>query len=351
MSPLTAAVASVVLIAVNAAFVASEFAMVAAKRHRLTERAERGSRAAVSALRGLRELALMLAGAQLGITLCTLGIGVVAEPLFEHALEPVFHAVHVPNGASDALAFVIGLIIVTFLHMVIGEMVPKSWVIAHPESAALIMAPPFRMFTWLVRPALYLLNWLANLLLRLTGVPPRENLEEHTDPAQLRLLIAESGRLGLIDPSERTLLTRALESQTAPIRPLLVPRARIAMVSRDAGTGTIQEVSRRTGHHRLLVHGDTKDQVVGVLHVRDAVVAQARSREVVAADLARPVPRITMRTPVPEAVELLRQHRTTLAAVIEADRLVGLASLHDLMTALLVGTRAAPAAAESAAAE
>ena len=346
MSPMSSAVVSVVLIAVNALFVASEFAMVAAKRHRLIERAERGSRAAASALRGLRELSLMLAGAQLGITLCTLGIGVVAEPLLEHALEPVFSAIHVPAGASDALAFVIGLVIVTFLHMVLGEMVPKSWVIAHPETAALIMAPPFRMFTWLVRPALYLLNWLANVLLRVVHVRPRENLEEHTDPAQLRLLIAESGRLGLIDPSERTLLTRALESQTAPIRPLLVPRARIAMVSRNADADTIQAVSRRAGHHRMLVHGHTRDLEVGVLHVRDAVVAQARNRSVIAADLARPVPRITMRTPVPEAVELLRQHRTTLAAVIEGDRLVGLASLHDLMTALLVGTRPAAAAAE-----
>lgn len=346
MSVMSAAVISVLLLVFNALFVASEFAMVAAKRHRLIERAERGSRPAASALRGLRELSLMLAGAQLGITLCTLGIGVVAEPLLEDALQPVFTALGAPEAIGHAVAFVIGLIIVTFLHMVIGEMVPKSWVIAHPETSALIMAPPFRMFTWLVRPALHVLNMLANMALRLVGVHPRENLEEHTDPAQLRLLIAESGRLGLIDPSERTLLTRALESQTAPIRPLLVPRARIAMVSRNADADTIQAVSRRTGHHRLLVHGDTRDQVVGVLHVRDAVVAQARNRPVTAADVARPVPRITMRTPVPEAVELLRQHRTTLAAVIEADRLVGLASLHDLMTALLVGTRPAAAPAE-----
>jgi CBS domain containing-hemolysin-like protein len=346
VSPASAAVLSLVLVAVNAFFVASEFAMVAAKRHRLVERAERGSRAARSALRGLRELSLMLAGAQLGITLCTLGIGQVAEPLLEHAFKPLFTLVGLPDTAGHVLSFVVGLIVVTFLHMVIGEMVPKSWVIAHPEASALIMAPPFRGFTWLVRPALYVLNALANGLLRIVHVDPRENLEEHTDPAQLRLLIAESGRLGLIDPSERTLLTRALETQTAPIRPLLVPRSRIAMVSQIADADTIQAVSRRTGHHRLLVHGRTRDQVVGVLHVRDAVVAQARDRTITAADLARPVPRITMRTPVPEAVELLRQHRTTLAAVIEADRLVGLASLHDLMNALLVGGRPQSAAAE-----
>lgn len=342
----TAAVLSLVLLALNAFFVASEFAMVAAKRHRLTERAERGSRAARSALRGLRELSLMLAGAQLGITLCTLGIGQVAEPLLEHTFQPLFSLVGVPATAGHVVAFVLGLAIVTFLHMVIGEMVPKSWVISHPEASALLMALPFRGFTWVVRPALHVLNALANLTLRIMHVRPRENLEEHTDPAQLRLLIAESGRMGLIDPSERTLLTRALESQTAPIRPLLVPRSRIAMVSSIADADTIQAVSRRTGHHRLLVHGRTRDQVVGVLHVRDAVVAQARDREITAGELARPVPRITMRTQVPEAVELLRQHHTTLAAVIEADRLVGLASLHDLINALLVGPRPVAAAAE-----
>lgn len=338
MGPVSAAVFSLVLLGLNAFFVASEFAMVAAKRHRLTERAEHGSRAARSALRGLRELSLMLAGAQLGITLCTLGIGQVAEPLLEHALGPVFRAVGLASSVVEVLAFIIGLIIVTFLHMVVGEMVPKSWVIAHPEASALLMAPPFRAFTWTVRPVLRLLNLLANLMVRIAGVPPKDHLESQHDPAQLRLLIAESGRMELIDPSERRLLTRALETQTAPIRPLLVPRARIAMVSSSADADTIQAVSRRSGHHRLLVHGRTRDQVVGVLHVRDAVVAQARNRAITATELARPMPRITMRTPVPEAIELLRQHRTTLAAVIEADRLVGLASLHDLMDALLGGT-------------
>src|SRR5215212_1976664 len=135
---------SVILLALNAFFVAAEFALIAAKRHRLEQEAET-SRAARAAVAGVRELSLMLAGAQLGITLCTLGLGALAKPA-------------VADGVAYGIAFAISLVLVVFLHMVVGEMAPKSWAISHPERSALMLALPFRAFAHSVRWILSGLN-------------------------------------------------------------------------------------------------------------------------------------------------------------------------------------------------
>ncbi|HEU4954291.1 MAG TPA: CNNM domain-containing protein, partial [Gemmatimonadales bacterium] len=197
MSLQTGLLLTLLLLAGNGFFVAAEFALVAAKRPRLERAAAEGSRAARSAVAGIRELSLMLAGAQLGITMCSLGLGVVSEPVIADTLTPPFHGLGLPEAAAHAVAFVIALALVTFLHMVIGEMAPKSWAIARPERSATLLAPPFRAFTKAVRPVLTGLNAFTNLLLRALGVRPRDAVAVSRTPEQLRRLVEESRRLGL----------------------------------------------------------------------------------------------------------------------------------------------------------
>lgn len=336
-----AIITSLALLALNAFFTATEFAMVAAKRHRLAELAGRRVRGAASALSGQRELALTLTGTQLGITLCSLGIGAVAEPLLEHAFEPLLTLLHAPHAVAYPVSFVVGLIVVTFCHMVIGEMVPKSLVITRPEVAAVLVSPAFRMLTIGLRPLLEALNALTDRVLRGFGVHSAGSLRRRSDPEQLRLLIAESGRMGLIEPTERTLLTRALDTHATAIGRLMVRREDVAMVAASAGTATIQEAARRSGHHRLLVYGADVDDVIGAVHVREAVVADAASRALTAGQAATPVPRIALDAGVPDAIEALRRYRTTFAAVQDGDHLIGIVSLHDLLVALLGGVPAA----------
>ncbi len=153
---------AVLLLLANAFFVAAEFALVASKRHRLEDLAERGSVAARAAVRGSRELSLMLAGAQLGITLCTLALGSLAKPAVAELLAPVFGVVGIPESAAYVISVVLAVAIVVFLHMVVGEMAPKSWAIAHPERSAVLLALPFRAFAWVARPLLSVLNAMAN---------------------------------------------------------------------------------------------------------------------------------------------------------------------------------------------
>ena len=173
---------SVVLLVLNAFFVAAEFALIASKRHRLEDLADRGSRAAAAAVNGSRELSLMLAGAQLGITLCTLGLGSVAKPAVADLLAPVLTALCLPESAATVVAIVLAVVIVVFLHMVVGEMAPKSWAISHPERSAVLLALPFRGFARVARPVLRLLNAMANGCLRLVGVAPRERASPGAGP-------------------------------------------------------------------------------------------------------------------------------------------------------------------------
>ncbi|TMR99409.1 hemolysin family protein [Nonomuraea basaltis] len=325
---------SLALLVFNALFVAAEFAFVSSRRHRLEEIAAGGNRliriAARSAVGGGRQLSLMLAGAQLGITLCTLGLGQVTEPAIEHALEPLFAYAGVPEALRLPIALTIALALVTFLHMVIGEMAPKSWALTHPERAVLLLTLPFRAFTSLMRPLLSALNALTNAILRLFGVQPRNELATTRTPRQLAMLVGESGRMGLLDREEHDLLTRALRLQAKGIERLMVPIAQAVTVPPSATAPEIKTVAAASGHLRLLVGG--QGAVEGVLHARDALLEPSST----ARDLSRPLPRLACVTQVPEAVTALQEARSHLALVTnQTGSVIGMVSLTDLLGELL----------------
>ncbi|MEV4581785.1 hemolysin family protein [Nonomuraea jabiensis] len=338
---MTMLVVSLALLAFNALFVAAEFAFVSARRHRLEEIASRNNRlirlAARSAVGGTKQLSLMLAGAQLGITLCTLGLGQVTEPAIEHTLEPVFAALGVPEGLRMPIALTIALALVTFLHMVVGEMAPKSWALTHPERSALLLTVPFRAFTWVMRPLLSSLNGLTNLILRLFGVQPRNELATTRTPRQLAMLVGESGRMGLLDRDEHDLLTRALRLDDEGIERLMIPISQAVMVPPQANTTEIKEAAAKSGHLRLLV--GTPGNIRGALHARDALLQPASKAE----DLCRPLPKLPCVTQVPEAVTALQEARAHLVLVTaQAGEVIGMVSLTDLLGELLDTRTLAP---------
>nr|WP_055509397.1 hemolysin family protein [Nonomuraea pusilla] len=326
---------TVVLLAGNGFFVAAEFALVAAKRHRLEKAAARGSRSAAAALAGVKELSLMLAGAQLGITLCSLGLGVVSEPLIAGTLTPLFSAVGLPDAAAHGVAFVIALAVVTFLHMVLGEMAPKSWAIAHPERSATVLALPFRGFTLLVRPVISALNGMTNGLLRLFRVRPGGAGAAPRTPEQLQHLVEESRRLGLIESDDHAVLSQALRAPTTGIAPLVTPRQRIAGVPAGASPQDVIDACLQAGRSRLIVW--TGQEPTGVVHVRDAYLARRRGASTPAGRLAYPVPVLPPGVSVADAVTRLRAAHSQLALVRGDDAAVhGLITLDDLLTTLLV---------------
>lgn len=325
---------SVVLLALNGFFVAAEFALVAAKRHRLEQAAATGDRAAAAALAGSRELSMMLAGAQLGITLCTLGLGALAKPEVAHLLAPVLDAAGLPADAAYVVAFVLAVIVVGLLHVVVGEMAPKSWAISHPEDSALLVARPFRVFTRLTRPALTALNGLANACLRLVKVTPQDELAQAHGPQELRLLLDSSREHGTLAAAEHELLTAMLKIQQSTVASITIGLADVVSVAADATAAEVERVSRESGRSRLFV--TDAGRIVGLVHVRDAVRATTAGHLATAGDLSTPPFTLPARTPVAGAVRAMRDARAQLAVVLsDAGNPIGAIALEDLIEQLI----------------
>ncbi|RZU46515.1 CBS domain containing-hemolysin-like protein [Krasilnikovia cinnamomea] len=321
---------SALLLVANAFFVAAEFALVAAKRHRLERSAAAGSRGARAAIAGTRQLSMMLAGAQLGITLCTLGLGALAKPTVAHLLEPLFTAVGLPDTAAYVVAFVLAVSVVGFLHVVVGEMAPKSWAISHPESSAQLLAIPFVGFTTVLRPFLSALNGLANACLRAVKVTPQDELAQVHSPGQLQLLLETSKEHGTIAAAEHELLTAMLSVQSTTVGQVMIPAQDIVAVAADADARQVELLSTASGRSRLAVT-DTDAGIVGVVHVRDAAKATSHGKSVTARELMAAPLSMPADTSVLDAIATMRQRRIQLALVTATTQVVGLVTLEDLL--------------------
>ena len=331
MSTTLALIISAILLALNGFFVAAEFALVASKRHRLEEAAASGSRAARAALAGVSELSVMLAGAQLGITLCTLGLGALSEPAVAHLLHPLFELVNIPEGVGHVIALIIAVAGIGLLHVLLGELAPKSWAISNPERSALLLALPFRGFTWVFRPLLLVLNWIANLCVRLVKVTPQNELANAHGPDELRLLIGSSRQHGTLEEPEHDLLTAMLALQNTTVSQVMTPIAQLSTVPADASAREVELTSRREGRSRLAVV-NSGTTICGIVHVRDAARATTSGGTTLrASDLMTAPLRLAAGAPVATAIRTMRDERSQLAVVCDSDQPVGVVALEDLL--------------------
>src|SRR5829696_1979676 len=333
-NPVIFAVVTAGLIALSAFFVAVEFALLAAKRHRLEEAAPT-SRSARAALRNSSELTLLLAGSQLGITLCTLALGALSKPAVHHWLTPLFQTWGLPAVAADVVGFILALVIVTFIHLVVGEMAPKSWAIAHPEKSATLLALPMRAFMWATRPLLRALNSAANALVRKVGVEPADQVAIGHSPDALRHLVEHSANVGALDASFSAQISVALELERLTVRELL-GSVSLPTGVRAAGTvGEVRGVAQRSGHLRILLGAADGEQITGVVHVRDTLTA---SDDAPAAPFARPVFALAADTTVHAALKAMRDTRNHLAVVTDGaaggGAVLGVVTLADVLRRL-----------------
>jgi CBS domain containing-hemolysin-like protein len=328
-NPLVVIAVTVALIVLSAFFVAAEFAVLAVRRHRLEERAAT-SRAARAAIRCVDELTVVLAGCQLGITACALGLGAVTKPAVNYALTPVFEAWNLPGWVVVAVPFAIAIFVVTFLHLVIGEMAPKSWAIAHPETVAIALAPPMRAFMWVFRPILHGLNETANWCLRRVKVEPRDTVASGQTPSDLRALVEHSANVGALDAAFSSQVTDALDLEQVTMGDLADPTREIVSVPLGASMVDIRDATRATGHLRILVH-DADGGLVGMVHVRDTMTCEDDVR---AETLRRDVLEATADTPVHEVLTRMRATRTHLA-VVATDAGPAVVTLDDVVGRLL----------------
>lgn len=327
-NPWVVVAATVVIVALSAFFVAVEFAALAAKRHRLEEAAP-DSRSARAALRNSAELTLLLAGSQLGITAATLALGAVSKPAVHHWLTPLFESWGLPPVAADVAGFVLALLVITFVHLVVGEMAPKSWAIAHPERSATLLAVPMRAFMAVSRPLLRVLNAAANALVRRVGVEPADEVAVGHSPDALRHLVEHSANVGALDAGFSAQITGALELERMTVRELVDPAAPLGSVPADGDVAAVREATRRTGHLRILL--GSRERLTGVVHVRDTLTSAG---DAPAAGLARPVFTLEAGTSVHAALARMRESRNHLAVVTDAGAVLGVVTLADVLRRL-----------------
>jgi len=333
-----ALIISLALLALNAFFVAVEFALLASRRARLNQLVEEGRKSAVRASKSLGELTVMLAGAQLGITVCSFGLGALAEPAIADGLAALLHRpIHIPEGISHGIAFVIALAIVVFVHMVIGEMAPKSWAITHPEKSAMALITPFRAFTSIVRPLLVALNSIANGIIRLFGITPKGEVSMALSSAEMSVLLQRSQEHGVLDTSTHALLARSLNLSESVASDAMTPRAAITTVDVAADADTIEECARGTGLSRILVTDGDLDHVVGQLLVRDILILDDTERsKVTARQLARPVTRYRRDIRIESILLAARsQHHQLVVITDNAGRTAGVLTIQDIVDQLL----------------
>lgn len=331
MSWWAVALITTALIVASAFFVIVEFALLAARRHRLEEEAPR-SASARAALRGVNELTVMLAFAQLGITLCTFLLGAITKPAIDYALSPVFEAWGLPYWAADVLAFMLALIVVTFLHLVVGEMAPKSWAIAHPETAAKATGILARAMTWPLRPFLLWINHIANRLVQASGVEPVEKAAAGgQDVDTIRELVAHSKAAGVLEEQYSEPIAKAISLTTLTIADVVQTDAVPTSVPAAATAADVQAASAASGHLRVLVGSGAGARVV---HVRDTLAVAASTP---VASLARDAFTVTPETSVHDALSRMRRERVQLATVVSSSTLVGVVTLDDLLREVLPG--------------
>ncbi|MGH2819767.1 MAG: hemolysin family protein [Actinomycetota bacterium] len=330
--------AAVLLLVANGFFVGAEFALVAARRTRIEHLAEQGGGRARAAFRSIRELSLMLAGAQLGITMCSLGLGYVAEPAVASLIENAIHAAaELPPTLLHTISFVVALTIVTFFHMVIGEMAPKNIAIAEPEKTALLIAWPFRIFVNLFRPFVRLLNLLANGGTRLLGFQPQDEMTPAHTAEELGIMIEESARGGAIPEFERRLLAGAIGFRERDAGSAMVPRTEMVAVPVTTTVSELERTVLETGHTRFPVYTTDLDHVLGFLHAKDLLKVRSEER-------SRPLPGRFIRRMliVPESrrlhpllVDMQRERKHFALVVDEHGGTAGVVTLEDLVEELV----------------
>lgn len=270
MSDSIALLIGLAMLAGNAFFVAAEFAVMSVRRSQLEPLVDDGKAGAKTTLWAIEHVSLMLATAQLGITVCSVTLGAVAEPAIAHALEPLFVQAGVPAAFTHTLAFVIALVIASYLHVVFGEMVPKNISIAIPVGASLVLAPPLVLLTKILSPVIWLLNASANVVLRVLGVEPKGEVVSQFTAEEIAAIVDESEREGLL-VDDQGLLKGAIQFSNRHAGDVMVPMAELSTVTYDITPAEFEQLVAETGFSRIGVKNDA-DDLVGYLHLKDVIL-------------------------------------------------------------------------------
>ncbi len=327
---------AVLLLFGNAFFVGAEFAMISARRSQIEPRAEAGSRAAKLALKSMENISLVIGVNQLGITVCSLLLGAIGEPAVAHLVEPVLEAVQLPGSLLHPIAFAISLTIVVYLHVVLGEMIPKNIALAGPERSALVLAPAIWAFVTVLRPVIVVINAVADGVLRLFGVRLQDEVSSTFTREEVAALVEESRGEGLIEADEYDRLAGALGFTEKTATTVLMPPETLTTVLRASTPADVEALCAATGFSRFPVVS-VEGELLGYLHIKDALEPDEMLRAQPIADKwIRPFAQVSADDRLNDALETLQRQGAHMARVVDAGgATLGVATLEDVIEELV----------------
>ncbi|WP_229123239.1 hemolysin family protein [Enemella evansiae] len=326
----------IVLIALCGFFVMAEFALVTVDRPAVRRAAEQGDRRAESVQRALGTLSTQLSGCQLGITITSLVIGLIAEPSVAELLRPVLHGLGLGEGVATPISFGLAFVLATLAQMVFSELVPKNWALAEPLRLARWIATPQLAFVAVTRPLLRFFNGTANAVVRLFGVTPSEELASGHSPQELSALAYRSAREGTLHPALAEHMQQTAELGQRFAADAMTPRARADFLDATVPVNRLLAAARRTGHSRFPVIGEDADDVIGAAHFRDALAVPAEDRDRVRlGEIVRTVPAVPASMPLDNVLGQLRGGLQLAIVIDEYGGTDGIITLEDLMEELV----------------
>jgi CBS domain containing-hemolysin-like protein len=325
----------VILLLGNAFFVAAEFAVMSARRSQIEPLAEAGSKRAQTTLRAMENVSLMLACAQLGITVCSLLILQVAEPAIHHLLAVPLEAVGMPTEIADVVAFAVALLVVTFLHVTFGEMVPKNISVSVADKAALLLAPPLMFIARMVKPVIVTLNWSANHILKLMRIEPKDEVTSSFTLEEVQSIVQESTRHGLVDDAAG-LITGALEFSEHTASDVMVPLDKLVMLKADTTPAEFEKAVSRTGFSRFPML-DEDGMLAGYLHIKDVIsIPEEDYHKPIAENRIRSLANLAMDDEIEKALSVMQRTGSHLARVNDPDgKTQGVLFLEDIIEELV----------------
>jgi CBS domain containing-hemolysin-like protein len=325
----------VVLLLGNAFFVAGEFSLIAARRTVVEPLAGDSNRARL-ALRAMEQIPLMIAGSQLGVTVCSLGLGAIAEPSLAALLAKPMHAVGLPTSAAHPIAFVLALIAVVFAHTVFGEMVPKNLTLIGPERAVLWLGPPMLWFCQATRPLLVFMKWASRQVLRIWRIEAADAVKTVYTAEELAGLVAQARTEGLLDSDEHARITGALALHQRTAGDAMRAWAVVTTVTEDVSPAALEVLAVRTGLSRFPVVDRESRRVRGFVHVKDVLaVTGAARRAPIAATFVRPLLVVPPDRRLAEALVAMRRERRHIVLVTDGRAPLGLLTLDDVLRAVV----------------
>ncbi|CAL9577664.1 hypothetical protein SUDANB6_04999 [Streptomyces sp. enrichment culture] len=332
ITPLLLLAAAFLLILANGFFVAAEFGLVTVERAEAERAAAEGDRRAGRVVESLKELSFQLSGTQLGITLTSLVVGMLAEPALAEVLRGPFTTLGLPGGAVPGVSVAVGMLLASAVQMVIGELVPKNWAVSRPLQVARFVAGPQHGFARLFRPVIAALNAVANRLVRALGIEPAEELASARTPGELVSLARHSARAGALEQDTADLFVRTLSLGDLTAQHVMTPRVKVSSLQASATAEDVVNLTRATGLSRFPVHREKIDEIVGMVHLKDALAIPVRERlRTPVGRIARPALLVPETLPVRPLLARLRSEQPIAVVVDEYGGTAGVVTLEDIV--------------------